>query len=204
MGLIGNWKRGKDLPSDFRFNEPTNRDFVVSRYDDAPIKDYEEINQISEHLINEKNLDQMDDITIYWEGGVSPALRETEEPRRRIFGISYKFEDGIYYIARIKDRFDEIKFLYAFTTEIPNYQSSESMEVCKKMKTSAEEVGLKFSRRTSYLIPVVFFLEDQISFEKYRDLESNVKEFKKKINLPLFNSRRSLRINTITGEFIDR
>jgi len=72
------------------------------------------------------------------------------------------------------------------------------------MKNSAEEVGLIFSRKTSYLIPVVYFLKDLINFEDYILLESKVKEFKKKIDLPLFNSRRSLRVNTITGQFITR
>jgi hypothetical protein len=156
-------------------------------------------------LINEKCLDQVNDIIIYWEGGVSPALRETEETRKNICGISYRFDDGIYYIGRIKERnSDEIKFLYAFTTEVPSYPISQSNEVSRRMINIAQEVGLNFSSEASPLIPVVYFLEDRIDFEKYRNLESKVREFKNRIDIPLYNSRRSLRVDPFTGQFRNR
>lgn len=128
-------------------------------------------------MISEKNLDQADDITIYWKDYVKPTPEEGTS--KRIFGISYWFEDGIYYIARIENRQYKIKFLYAFSTEIPADPHAIPIGVCRTMKKIAEEVGLKYSRRTSYLTPVFYILEDTVSFKNYRKLESKVKELKK-------------------------
>jgi len=143
-------------------------------------------------LINEKNLDQKDDIIIYWKANVSPV--PAEGTRKRIFGISYWFEDGIYYIARIENRQGNIKFLYAFSTEIPADPHVMPIGVCRTMKKIAEEVRLKYSNRTSYLTPVFYILEDTVNFKNYLTLESKAKELKKNLDLPLFNSKNDLKV----------